>query len=173
MKVFMMKQEIEPKEARTKFPAFPVVLVTTGENIIAIGMVHVFSFDPLMIGIGVHPKRHSYKLLKEHKDFGVNIPTLDLAEKVNQCGSHSGRKMNKFQEFGLTQMKPKSIRSVLVEECPVNMECKVVNEFSTGDHDWFVGEVVKVHKEENYDREKALSYWAKEYRAMGELIMKR
>ncbi len=168
-----MKTEIEVKDARTKFPAFPLVLVTAGENIIAIGMVHVFSFDPFMIGIGVHPNRYSHKLLKDIKDFGVNIPTIDLVEKVNKCGTHSGRNMNKFQKFNLTQMKPKAIKSVLIEECPVNMECNVVKELSTGDHDWFIGEVIIVHKEEDYDREKALTYWNKEYRAMGDLIMRR
>ncbi len=169
-----MKQEIDLINARTNFPAFPVVLVTVGENIIAIGLIHVFSFTPLMIGIGMHPKRHSNKLLKEIKDFGVNIPTLDMAEKVDICGTVSGRDTDKFKESGLTPMKPKIIKSVLIEECPVNMECRVVEELSFGgSHDWFVGEVIAAHKEENYDREKALSYWKKEYRVMGELILKR
>jgi flavin reductase (DIM6/NTAB) family NADH-FMN oxidoreductase RutF len=169
-----MKQEIDIADARVNFPAFPVVLITVGENIIAIGLVHVFSFTPPMIGIGVHPKRYSYKLLKEIKDFGVNIPTTDLAEKVNICGTVSGRNLDKFKEAELTKMKPKMIKSVLIEECPVNMECRVVEQLSFGgSHDWFVGEMVAANMEENFDREKALSYWKKEYRGMGELIMKR
>lgn len=169
-----MKKEIDLIGARREFPAFPVVLVTVGENIIAIGLVHAFSFTPPMIGIGVHPKRHSHQLLKEIKDFGVNIPTTDLAEKVNICGTVSGRNVNKFKESGLTQMKPKIINSVLIEECPVNFECQLVQKLSFGgSHDWFVGEVVAAHKEENYDREKALCYWNKEYRGMGDLILKR
>ena len=169
-----MKEEIDIKEARANFPAFPVTLITVGENIIAIGLVHVFSFTPPMIGIGVHPRRHSYKLLKEIKDFGVNIPTMDLAEKVDICGNVSGRDVDKFKETGFSQMKPKIIESSLIMECPVNMECKVVKELSFGgSHDWFLGEVVAAHMEEGYDRDKALSYWQKEYRVMGDLILQR
>jgi flavin reductase (DIM6/NTAB) family NADH-FMN oxidoreductase RutF len=169
-----MKKEIDIKDARANFPAFPVTLITVGDNIIAIGLVHVFSFTPPMIGIGVHPRRYSHQLLKEIKDFGVNIPPIDLAEKVNICGSVSGKSLDKFKEAGLTQMKPKTIRSVLIEECPVNMECRVVKELSFGgSHDWFVGEVVAAHMEEDYDRERALSYWKKEYRQMGDLILQR
>jgi flavin reductase (DIM6/NTAB) family NADH-FMN oxidoreductase RutF len=169
-----MKKEIDIKDARANFPAFPVTLITVGDNIIAIGLVHVFSFTPPMIGIGVHPRRYSHQLLKEIKDFGVNIPPIDLAEKVNICGSVSGKNLDKFKEAGLTQMKPKIIRSVLIEECPVNMECRVVKELSFGgSHDWFVGEVLVAHMEDAYDREKALTYWKKEYRQMGDLILQR
>ncbi|UCG68398.1 MAG: flavin reductase family protein [Thermoplasmata archaeon] len=169
-----MKSEIELKEARREFPAFPVTLVTVGENIIAIGLIHAFSFTPPMIGIGVHPKRYSYQLLEEVGDFGVNIPTVDLAEKVDLCGNISGRSVNKFKKFGLTPMKSNNIKSVLIEEFPVNMECKVVKKLSFGgSHDWFIGEVVAAYKEENYHRENALSYWNKEYRGMGELILQR
>jgi len=169
-----MKKEIGLKEGRLEFPAFPVVLVTVGENIIAIGLVHAFSFTPLKIGIGVHPRRYSHQLLEEIKDFGVNIPKKELVEKVNICGTVSGRNVDKFKETGLTKMKPKIIKSVLIEECPVNLECDKVEKLSfEGSHDWFVGEVVAVHKEEDYNREKALSYWDKEYRVMGDLVMKR
>lgn len=169
-----MKKEIDLKEARKEFPAFPVTLVTVGDNIIAIGLVHLFSFTPPMIGIGVHPKRYSHQLLKEIKDFGVNIPTKDLVEKVDICGNISGRNLNKFEKSKLTPMDPKLIKSKLIEECPVNMECKVVKELSFGgSHDWFIGEVVKAYKEDSYEREMALSYWKKEYRIMGDLILKR
>jgi flavin reductase (DIM6/NTAB) family NADH-FMN oxidoreductase RutF len=169
-----MKREISLKDGRLEFPAFPVVLVTVGENIIAIGLIHVFSFTPPKIGIGVHPKRHSHQLLEKIKDFGVNIPTKELVEKVNICGTVSGRSVDKFKETGLTKMKPKIIKSVLINECPVNLECDKVERLSfKGSHDWFVGEVVATHKEENYEREKALSYWVKEYRVMGDLVLKR
>jgi len=71
-------------------------------------------------------------------------------------------------------MKPKIIKSVLINECPVNLECDKVERLSfKGSHDWFVGEVVATHKEENYERERALSYWVKEYRVMGDLVLKR
>lgn len=169
-----MKKEIEAKDARPQFPAYPVTLVTVGENIIAIGLVHWFSFIPPMVGIGVHPKRYSHGLLKEVGDFGVNIPIIGMEEKVDVCGSISGKNANKFERAGLTPMKPTSINSVLIEECPVNMECRIIKELSFGgSHDWFVGEVVTAHMEETYDREQALQYWKKEYRGMGRVVLRK
>ena len=169
-----MKSEIDLKIARHEFPVFPVVAVTVGENIIAIGLVHVFSFTPLMIGIGVNPKRHSYKLLEKMKDFGVNIPTKELVGELNLCGSVSGKNVNKFEKAGLTPMKAKKINSVLIEEFPVNLEVDKVQKLKFGgSHDWFVGEVVAAYRQENYDRDAALSYWKSEYRVMGELVMTR
>ena len=109
-----MKSEIDLKIARHEFPVFPVVAVTVGENIIAIGLVHVFSFTPLMVGIGVHPKRYSYGLLEKIKDYGVNIPTKELVEKVNLCGTVSGKNVNKFEKAGLAPMlTPKPIPAVV------------------------------------------------------------
>jgi flavin reductase (DIM6/NTAB) family NADH-FMN oxidoreductase RutF len=144
-----------------------------GENIIAIGLVHWFSFTPPMVGIGVHPKRHSHGLLKKMGDFGVNIPVVGMEEQVDLCGTISGRDANKFERSGLTPMRARVITSKLIEECPVNMECRIVKELSFGSHDWFVGEVVAAHMDEGYDREKALQYWKKEYRAMGDVILKK
>jgi flavin reductase (DIM6/NTAB) family NADH-FMN oxidoreductase RutF len=168
-----MKTEMDLKMSRKEFPSFPVVAVTVRDNIIAIGLVHAFSFDPPMIGIGVNPKRYSYQLLEETKDFGVNIPTKNLVEQVNLCGNISGRNRNKFQEAGLTPMKAKIIKSALIEECPVNLECANVQKLDFGgSHSWFVGEVVAAHRDENYDREQALSYWKSEYRVMGDLVKK-
>ena len=56
----------------------------------------------------------------------------------------------------------------------MNLECANVQKLSFGgSHDWFVGEVVAAYRDENYDREQALSYWKSEYRVMGDLIMRK
>jgi len=169
--VIDLKNEIDVKDARPQFPAYPVSLVTVGENIIAIGLIHWFSFTPPMVGIGVHPKRYSHGLLKEVGDFGVNIPVVGMEEQVDLCGTISGKASNKFERAGLTPMKSKIIKSKLIEECPVNMECRIVKELNLGSHDWFIGEVVAAHMDEGYNREKALQYWKKEYRVMGDVLL--
>ena len=125
------------------------------------------------MGIGICPPRYSHELIKEAKEFGINIPTQDLIESVEFCGLNSGRDVNKFQETGLTPMEPKIISSKLIQECPVNLECKVVKELYLNDefqgtHDWFIGRVETAHIDENYDKKQALLYWQKKYRLVGE-----
>ncbi|HHU61633.1 MAG TPA: hypothetical protein GXZ55_06730 [Natronincola sp.] len=40
---------------------------------------------------------------------------------------------------------------MLVADCPVNLECKVVHEVEyNGSHRWFIGEIQAVHIKDNY-----------------------
>jgi flavin reductase (DIM6/NTAB) family NADH-FMN oxidoreductase RutF len=164
-----MKVEMSADDAQDCFSGFPVVLVTVGgtkDNIITLAMCHVFSFKPPYIGIGVAPKRHSYGLLKQSKDFGVNIPTRSMLKPTEICGSKSGRLVDKFEASGLTREKGTKISSPLIAECPVNMECVKVDEVEEGDHTWFVGEIVASRKDESYDKSDMMLYWG-DYRVIG------
>jgi flavin reductase (DIM6/NTAB) family NADH-FMN oxidoreductase RutF len=88
-------------------------------------------------------------------------------------GSISGRNEDKFIKTGLTPMKSKKIKSVLVKECPVNLECRIVHQIQySGSHTWFIGEILIAHIDEDYSRESALMYWLREYRRVGDLIFK-
>ncbi len=169
-----MKEEISPDNTRQLFTPFPVSLITVGDNIVTVALVHIFSFRPLMIGIGLNPKRHSHGLLKKVKDFGVNLPTTDMVKVVDGCGSVSGRDIDKFKKFALTPMKAKFISSLLITECPLNIECKVIKEIETGgSHEWFIGEVLAAHKDEAYSNKKMLTYWNKEYYEPGKVLFTR
>lgn len=168
-----MKKRISCDEAEDAFAGFPVVLGTVGgqrDNIITLAMCHVFSFKPPYIGVGIAPKRYSYALFKESRDFAVNIPSRKMLRAVEICGSRSGRKVDKFEAAGLTREKAEKISAPLIAECPVNIECVKVKEVETGDHTWFIGEIVAARMDESYDRyEDMLLYWG-EYRAIGQQV---
>jgi len=164
-----MKREIPAGDGTDAFSGFPVVLCSVGgekDNIITLALCHVFSFKPALVGIGVAPARFSYGLLQKSKDFAVNIPTKPLLKAVEVCGSKSGRRVDKFQAAGLTKEKASKISSPLIAECPVNLECVKVKEVETGDHVWFIGEVVAARREMTYDPADMLLYWS-DYRVIG------
>jgi flavin reductase (DIM6/NTAB) family NADH-FMN oxidoreductase RutF len=167
-----MKKDITPDEGTDAFSGFPVVLCSVGgekDNIITLALCHVFSFKPPLVGIGVSPKRFSYGLLEKSKDFAVNIPTRAQLKVVEVCGSKSGRRVDKFQAAGLTKEKASRISSPLIAECPVNLECVKIKKLETGDHDWFIGEVVASRREESYDKADMLLYWG-DYRVIGDKV---
>jgi flavin reductase (DIM6/NTAB) family NADH-FMN oxidoreductase RutF len=168
-----MKKSISSDSAEDAFSGFPVVLATVSgekDNIITLAMCHVFSFKPPLLGIGVAPKRFSYGLLKNSKDFAVNIPSKSLLKAVEICGSKSGRRVEKFQAAGLTREKADKISAPLIAECPVNIECVKVNEVEAGDHTWFVGEIVAARAEPDYDcKRDMLLYWG-DYHTIGEIV---
>ena len=171
-----MKQVIDEKEGRKAFPPYPLALVTipgSPPNIITAALIHVFSFEPLQIGIGIAPTRYSYELLKVASGFVVNIPTKELLDHVVFCGTKSGRDVNKFEKTRLTDVPAQTVEAPLIAECPVNFECEITQIIETGDHHWFIGEVKVIHKDMNFSRENALCYWAGEFRLPGTLLRHR
>lgn len=168
-----MKKSVTADEAEDSFSGFPVVLATVGgtkDNIITLAMCHVFSFRPPYLGVGIAPKRFSYSLFKQGRDFAVNIPSPRLLRETEICGSKSGRKVDKFEAAGLTREKAEKISAPLVAECPVNIECVKVKELEAGDHTWFVGEIVAARIEESYDKNKEMMLYWGEYRLIGDRL---
>jgi len=167
------KKKISGDEAEDAFSGFPVVLATVSgekDNIITLAMCHVFSFRPPLLGIGVGPRRYSHGLLKASKDFAVNIPSRHMVAAVELCGTKSGRKVDKFQAAGLTREKAERVSAPLIAECPVNIECVKVKELETGDHTWFVGEIVAARADPAYDKNRdMLLYWG-DYRTIGDRV---
>ena len=167
------KLEMNPVRAIRTFPSFPIALVVVGKeekNIIAVSLVHIFSFNPPLIGIGISPCRYSHELLHRSPNFTVNLPCKELVEETLFCGEKSGKEVDKLEETGLTAVPGHKVDVPTLGECPVSFECRKVQNFDTGDHTWFIGEIASAHVADGYDRERTLIYWAGEFRTIGELI---
>ncbi|MFW9846849.1 MAG: flavin reductase family protein [Candidatus Thorarchaeota archaeon] len=145
-----MKKEIGPTTAVLPCPV--VLLSVSGEeqpNIITLSWVANVCSKPPTIVVGIRPQRHSHKLVMDAGDFTLNIPSIDLLEAAEFSGTKSGRDFNKFEECGLTPVPSTKIESPMIEECPINIECKVTKVESPGVHDLFTAEVLAVHLDES------------------------
>lgn len=141
-------------EPSTLLYPVPVVLVSCGDteknpNIITIGWTGIVCSDPPMVSISIRPHRHSAKIIKESREFVINIPTEDMLEKTDRCGVISGREHDKFAEIGLTPINASRVKAPLVEECPVNLECFVKDIIALGAHDLYLAEVVAASADED------------------------
>jgi flavin reductase (DIM6/NTAB) family NADH-FMN oxidoreductase RutF len=140
------------------FPC-PVVLVTCVDsngkpNIITLAWAGIVCSDPPTLGLGIRPQRYSYKLIEDSGEFTVNIPTKDILKETDFCGMVSGRNVDKFSEAGLTPEPAEKVKPPLIQECPVNIECIVKKKIPIGAHHLFLGEVVRVHIDQNILNEK-------------------
>lgn len=153
-------------------PSFPVVFVTVEKNIMVAGAFHFYSFNPPSVMVGIKPEKYTYELISQKREFVINIPTGDQLDAIKICGSLSGRdEKNKYEKANLTPKKGNKIASYLIEECPVNLECKVVHQIAyAGSHKWFIGEVQEVHIKSSYVRDDALMFWLGQFRRVGEMI---
>ena len=131
----------------------PVVMVSCGStldeyNIITIAWTGTVSSDPPMCSISIRPERHSYGIIKQSGEFVINLVDKKLTPYADWCGVRSGKKYNKFVETGLTPVKASKVNAPMIEEAPVNLECKVTQIIPLGSHDMFLSEVVAVHVNE-------------------------
>jgi len=130
------------------FPV-PAALVVTGTfenpNILTVAWIGMMSSNPHIIGISIDIHRYSYELINSNKQFSVNIPSSENYIKTDFCGIYSGRNVNKFKETRFTPIKSINIEPPIIQECPFNMECIVVNELSFKNYHAFFGEIIETH----------------------------
>lgn len=110
------------------------------------------SFDPPLFGVSISPKRFTHELVKLSGEFVANFFDYKYIKKIAECGSVSGREVNKFEKFGLTRENSQLVKSPVAKEAYCALECSLERVDSYGDHDWFVGKVLGIHYEEGiYD----------------------
>ncbi|UCF88763.1 MAG: flavin reductase family protein [bacterium] len=177
----MKKRSINPSTYLTPVPAALVTCQDKGgrPNIITIAWTGVVCSEPPMLSISIRPSRYSYRLIKETREFVVNIPTVDIIRMADHCGITSGKNTDKFAETGLTAVSAEKVSPPLIAECSVSMECRVTEIVPLGIHDMFLGEIVATHvADEAFDAEgnirmeiiNPLGYspMDRSYRAMGD-----
>ena len=132
----------------------PVVMVSCGDmensNIITVAWTGILNTNPAMCYISVRPERYSYNIIKESKEFVINLTNKDLVYKVDWCGVKSGAKVDKFKEMNLTKEKAHNVKCAIIKEAPVAIECRVKEIKKLGSHDMFVAEVLSIDADSKY-----------------------
>jgi flavin reductase (DIM6/NTAB) family NADH-FMN oxidoreductase RutF len=100
------------------------------------------SFEPFLIMISIDHRRYSHEGIQIHKEFVLNYPCEDQAEAAWICGTRSGRDGDKIKLAGIKLVDSKAVKVPTIEGVTVAFECKVIDQFETGDHTIFVGKVV-------------------------------
>ncbi len=129
-------------------------LVTCGDidgesNIIAVSFCMPVSKEPPLIACAIGVESHSSGMIREMREFAVNVPPEGLRGKIYYCGFHSGRQVDKFNETGLTRERARRIKAPVIGECVAHMECRVAQEIETGDKILFIGEVIEAYADED------------------------
>jgi flavin reductase (DIM6/NTAB) family NADH-FMN oxidoreductase RutF len=120
-----------------------------GSNLITLAWVGMACSDPVHVSIGVRPQRHSNALLKAAGEFTLNIPSADMVEGVDYCGSVSGRDHDKWAEAPFTREPASQVSAPLVAECRYALECRVVQVVPLGAHDLFIARVLLAHADDS------------------------
>ena len=83
--------------------------------------------------------------MEESGCFVVNLVDRRYKETFDYLGSHSKRDGDKLAAMNVKLIDGKKVNAPILPECPVNIECTVVDSIVTGSHEMFVGKVEYVH----------------------------
>lgn len=179
----MAKQAWKPGNMLYPVPAVMVSCKREGEkaNIITIAWTGTINSTPAMVSISVRPERYSHGIIKDTKEFVINLTTEKLVYAADYCGVKSGKNIDKFKEMKLTPYESQMIKAPGILESPVNIECKVKEIIPLGSHDLFLAEVINVNVTEELMQENGkfelnksglVMYSHGEYFSMGESLGK-
>ena len=130
----------------------PVVLVGTQAddkaNFMAEGWVSRANISPPMITVAMAKAHFSPQLIIKNRTFSVCTPTAEQLEKVDYCGIVSGKSTDKSHVFEVFYGDLKT--APMIKECPVCMECKLIQTVELPTHYLFIGEIIASYAEEQY-----------------------
>ncbi|RJX32251.1 MAG: flavin reductase family protein [Desulfarculus sp.] len=140
----MAKVKIGPSTHLYPKPAVLVGALVDGRaNFMTASWCGIACEKPPAMSLALRKIRHTLKGINQQGTFSINLPSVALAPQVDYCGIHSGKDTDKsavFQVFyGLLQTAP------LVQECPLNFECRLLHSLDLGSHMLVVGQIMETH----------------------------
>lgn len=146
----MNKKSFKPG---TLLSPLPVIIATCGDmensNAITIAWTGIINSEPPYTYVSVRKSRFSHDIIKEKGTFVINLVNENLVKAADFCGVKSGRDVDKFKEMGLHKVEGAVTGCPMIEESPINLECKVIEVHEYPTHDMFVGEIVNVNVNED------------------------
>jgi flavin reductase (DIM6/NTAB) family NADH-FMN oxidoreductase RutF len=109
---------------------------------------------PPAVCVSLREATYSYKAIVHREAFTVNVPSAEQARLADYIGIVSGRDVDKLAVAGLTAVKAEHVDAPLIEDFPLNLECKLVHTLKIGLHTLFVGEILDVKADEAILNEK-------------------
>ena len=125
----------------------PVVLLTTMRkgrpNVMTMSWHTMMEFEPPLVGCVISDRDYTFELLRATGECVIAIPTVELAAQVVGCGNTSGRRLDKFERFGLMPLPASRVGAPLVAQCYANLECRVEDARLARRYCFFVLRVLK------------------------------
>ena len=152
-------------------------------NFMTVAWGGIANGEPPMISVAIRPSRHTRRGISQNSTFSVNIPSVDLIRETDYCGIISGAKVNKAEACQFSVFYGKLGTAPLIEQCPINLECRVVQTLKLGSHSLFIGRIEETHISEScltdgkldINKINPLVYMGepgRQYQALGEVLGK-
>lgn len=144
--LLMSKVKLGPQTLVYPQPAFLIgANVAKKPNFLTVAWGGIACGRPPMVSVAINHSRHTLKGIKQNMTFSVNITPNNYAVETDYCGIKSGLKTDKIVDCGFTVFYGDLTGTPMIEQYPVNLECKVVNILDLGSHYLVIGEIIETH----------------------------
>lgn len=149
----------------------PIALASTidkegNENLSPFSFFNMFStVPPILIfspsrRVRDNTTKHTLENVLEVPEVVIGTVNFPIVQQISLASTEYEEGVNEFVKSGLTMKDAELVQPKLIEECPVNFECKVLEVKSLGEQggagNLVICEVVKIHLKEEYLNEKGI-----------------
>lgn len=131
-------------------PSVPILVTSRNPNgsinVAPFGWVQPASVNPPLVCLALgHDPDHKGKSLaniEREKQFVINIPSLDIAEKLVKSSHWVFTDKSKMEITGFTPLTSKVVNAPAIAEAIAHLECEVEQLLNPGDHTIIIARVV-------------------------------
>ncbi len=146
----MKKTTLGPMTLLYPKPALLIGANVNGKpNFMTAAWAGIANLAPPMLSVAIRRERYTFQGIEENQTFSVNIPSEDLVTETDYCGLVSGAKNDKVAVCDFTVFYAKLKTAPLIEQCPVNLECRLAQTVHFKTHVLCIGEIEEVHVNED------------------------
>ena len=143
----------------------PIALASTIDkdgnvNLSPFSFFNMFSSNPPIVifsparRVRDNTTKHTLENVLEVPEVVIGIVNYKIVQQISLASTEYGKEVNEFVKSGLTMKDSELVKPKLIEECPVNLECKVleIKHLGTegGAGNLVICEVIKIHVREEY-----------------------
>jgi flavin reductase (DIM6/NTAB) family NADH-FMN oxidoreductase RutF len=113
-------------------PPVPAILLTVNgrpgdPDEISVLWSFVVNGNPPQVGVSTEHAHVAGDLIRMHGEFVLNVPTAAIVDAFDIVDMNSSKIADKFKMSGLTRGKAAKVNAPIVEESPIQVECRVFN----------------------------------------------
>ena len=143
----------------------PIALASTIDkegkiNLSPFSFFNLFSSNPPVVifsparRVRDNTTKHTLQNVMKVSEVVIGIVNYKIVQQISLASTEYGKEVNEFVKSGLTMKDADLVQPKLIEECPVNLECKVleIKHLGTegGAGNLIICEIIKIHVREEY-----------------------
>lgn len=143
----------------------PIALASTIDkdgnvNLSPFSFFNMFSTNPPVVifspsrRVRDNTTKHTLENVHEVAEVVIGIVNYNIVQQISLASTEYEKGVNEFVKAGLTMKEADLVKPKLIEECPVNLECKVLEIKALGSEggagNLIICEIIKIHVREEY-----------------------